>query len=136
MASDGPRLVGSKVDPARDADRRIGARIRQRRVALGLTQQQVATMVGVTYQQAYKYESGMNRVSAGRLFDFAQVLDVNVAYFFEGLSEARADTKRQDRSMLALARNFAAISNPAHREAVAALVRAMAAVGAHDEDSA
>ena len=58
MARDMPKLAVGKSDPARDADRQIGARIRQRRVALGLTQQQVATMVGVTYQQAQKYESG------------------------------------------------------------------------------
>ena len=136
MARDMPKLAVGKVDPARDADRQIGARIRQRRVALGLTQQQVATMVGVTYQQAQKYESGRNRLSAGRLFNFAQALDVNVAYFFEGLSGVPAGRKMQDRLMLDLARNFAAISNPAHREAVAALVRAMAVVGAHEEDSA
>ena len=103
---------------------------------LGLTQQQVATMIGVPYQQEHKYESGRNRVSAGRLFDFAQALDVNVAYFFEGLSGPPAGTKMQDRLMLDLARNFAAISNPAYRDAVAALVRVMAVVGADDEDSA
>ena len=136
MARDMPKLAVGKVDPARDADRQIGERIRQRRVTLGLTQQQVARMIGVTYQQAHKYESGRNRVSAGRLFDFAQALDVNVAYFFEGLSGEPAGTKTQDRLMLELARNFAAISDPAYREAVAALVRVMAVVGADDEDSA
>ena len=131
-----PKLAVGKVDPARDTDRLIGARIRQRRVTLGLTQHQVATMIGVTYQQAQKYESGRNRVSAGRLFHFAQALEVNVAYFFEGLSGVPAGRKMQDRLMLDLTRNFTAISDPAYRDAVAALVRVMAVVGADDEDSA
>ena len=136
MASDGPKLVRGKDNPARDADRQIGARIRRRRMMLCLTQQQVATMIGISYQQVHKYESGRNRVSAGRLFDFAQALDVNVAYFFKGLSGEPAATKTQDRLMLELARNFAAISDPAYRDAVLALVRAMAVGSADDGDSA
>src|SRR6516165_8858642 len=47
-------------------DDHVGARIRERRIMLGLTQQQLAEMIGVTYQQAHKYERGINRVSAGR----------------------------------------------------------------------
>ncbi|HLY58110.1 MAG TPA: helix-turn-helix transcriptional regulator, partial [Stellaceae bacterium] len=48
-----------------DIDRHVGARIRERRIMLGLTQQQLADLIGVTYQQAHKYERGINRVSAG-----------------------------------------------------------------------
>ena len=54
---------------------------------LGLTQQQLADLIGVTYQQAHKYERGINRVSAGRLFEIARVLSVPVSYFFEGLDK-------------------------------------------------
>src|ERR1043166_315195 len=50
-----------------DVDRHVGARVRERRIMLGLTQQQLADLIGVTYQQAHKYERGINRVSAGRL---------------------------------------------------------------------
>jgi transcriptional regulator with XRE-family HTH domain len=50
-------------------DDHVGGRIRERRIMLGLTQQQLAEMIGVTYQQAHKYERGINRLSAGRLFD-------------------------------------------------------------------
>ena len=57
-------------------DDHVGARIRERRIMLGLTQQQLAEMIGVTYQQAHKYERGINRVSAGRLFEIARVLGV------------------------------------------------------------
>jgi DNA-binding XRE family transcriptional regulator len=50
-----------------DVDRHVGARVRERRIMLGLTQQQLADLIGVTYQQAHKYERGINRISAGRL---------------------------------------------------------------------
>src|SRR4051812_1652105 len=52
---------------AQDTDRHVGAMLRARRIALGLTQQQLAERVGITYQQAHKYETGINRISAGRL---------------------------------------------------------------------
>ena len=71
---------------ANAADRHVGARIRERRVMMGLSQQQLAKMIGVTYQQAHKYERGLNRISAGRLFEIAQVLGVPVSFFFDGLS--------------------------------------------------
>src|SRR5579884_4065703 len=66
-----------------DIDRHVGARVRERRIMLGLTQQQLADLIGVTYQQAHKYERGINRVSAGRLYEVAQVLSVPVSYFFD-----------------------------------------------------
>ena len=66
-----------------DIDRHVGARVRERRIMLGLTQQQLADLIGVTYQQAHKYERGINRVSAGRLYEIAQVLSVPIGYFFE-----------------------------------------------------
>src|SRR5215208_6446639 len=59
-------------------DDHVGARIRERRIMLGLTQQQLAELIGVTYQQAHKYERGINRVSAGRLFEIARVLNPRV----------------------------------------------------------
>src|SRR5262245_52565477 len=71
-----------------DIDRHVGARIRERRIMLGLTQQQLADLIGVTYQQAHKYERGINRVSAGRLFEVSQVLSVPGSYFLAGLAHA------------------------------------------------
>src|SRR5881392_1278104 len=70
-----------------DVDRHVGARVRERRIMLGLTQQQLADLIGVTYQQAHKYERGINRVSAGRLFEVARVLSVPVSYFYEGIGD-------------------------------------------------
>src|ERR1700726_360920 len=88
-----------------DVDRHVGARVRERRIMLGLTQQQLADLIGVTYQQAHKYERGINRVSAGRLFEIAQMLRVPVSYFFDGLDEegGRAAGPRE-RMCLELAR--------------------------------
>jgi transcriptional regulator with XRE-family HTH domain len=57
--------------------------MRERRIMLGLTQQQMAELIGVTYQQAHKYEKGINRVAAGRLYSIAQTLGVEVGYFYE-----------------------------------------------------
>ena len=110
-----------------DIDRHAGARIRERRIMLGLTQQQLAEMIGVTYQQAHKYERGINRVSAGRLFEVAQVLSVPVNYFFDGLDqENERGISPRERMCLELARNFAEIQNEKHQEAVSQLARALA----------
>jgi transcriptional regulator with XRE-family HTH domain len=114
---------------ANAADRHVGARIRERRVMMGLSQQQLAKMIGVTYQQAHKYERGLNRISAGRLFEIGQVLGVPVSWFFEGLApetETQEASPRQ-RMCLELARNFALIDNEKHQEALSQMARALAA---------
>ncbi|MEO1000964.1 MAG: helix-turn-helix transcriptional regulator [Pseudomonadota bacterium] len=65
-------------------DVHVGLRIRQRRWMAGLTQQQLGEMVGIKFQQVQKYETGVNRVSASRLWDIARALSVPVSYFFDG----------------------------------------------------
>lgn len=111
-----------------DIDRYVGARIRERRIMLGLTQQQLADLIGVTYQQAHKYERGINRVSAGRLFEVAQVLSVPVNYFFDGLEQdIERSISPRERMCLELARNFAQIPNERHQEALSQLARVLAA---------
>lgn len=67
----------------------VGKRIRHRRWLVGMTQQQLAQHVGIKFQQIQKYETGANRVSASRLWDIADALDVEISFFFEGL-EAEA----------------------------------------------
>lgn len=113
-----------------DIDRHVGARIRERRIMLGLTQQQLADLIGVTYQQAHKYERGLNRVSAARLFQIARVLSVPVSHFFEGLEQDQTTAPRaaapRERMCLELARNFAQIPNERHQEALSQLARALA----------
>ncbi len=114
---------------ANEADRHVGARIRERRIMLGLSQQQLAQMIGVTYQQAHKYERGLNRISAGRLFDIAQVLAVPISWFFEGMKAEipPAEISPRQRMCLELARNFAMIDNEKHQEALSQMARALAA---------
>ena len=120
-----PNVAGRA--PPQDVDRYVGARIRERRIMLGLTQQQMADLIGVTYQQAHKYEKGINRVAAGRLYRIAQALGVEVGYFYEGLQIGGGLVPSPSRRMLLdLARNFLDIPNAGHREAVARLARALA----------
>jgi transcriptional regulator with XRE-family HTH domain len=112
---------------AQDTDRHVGARMRARRIMLGLTQHQMAELIGVTYQQAHKYEKGINRVAAGRLYQIAQALGVEVGYFFEGLqTTSRSVPSPRQRMLLDLARNYLNISVPEHQKAIVALVRALA----------
>ncbi len=71
-------------------DVHVGKRIRHRRWMIGMTQQQLAEQVGIKFQQIQKYETGMNRVSASRLWDIGETLSVPVGYFFEGVEGERA----------------------------------------------
>lgn len=68
-----------------DIDLQLGKRLRRRRRLLGLTQSDVAERVGIRFQQIQKYECGGNRISAARLWQFIQVLDVPPTYFYDGL---------------------------------------------------
>ena len=112
---------------SQDVDRHIGARVRDRRVLLGLTQQQMAELIGVTYQQAHKYEKGINRVSAGRLYRIARALGVQVSHFYEGLlNEGGTAPSPNQRLLLVLARNFLGIRDRKHQEAVISLAQALA----------
>ncbi|ASM71460.1 MULTISPECIES: helix-turn-helix domain-containing protein [Roseobacteraceae] len=70
---------------AHKVDEHVGKRIRQRRWLVGMTQQKLAEMVGIKFQQIQKYETGANRVSASRLWDIGEAMGVNVSFFFEGL---------------------------------------------------
>jgi len=68
-------------------DRIVGQRLRWRRRELKLTQEQLGEKLGLTFQQVQKYEKGVNRISAGRLFEIAQVLGITITYFYEGVDE-------------------------------------------------
>jgi transcriptional regulator with XRE-family HTH domain len=84
-------------------------------------------MIGVTYQQAHKYERGINRVSAGRLFEIARALSAPIIYFYEGVGEeAPRQITPHQRMRLEIARNFAEIRNERHQEAMSQLARALA----------
>jgi transcriptional regulator with XRE-family HTH domain len=112
---------------AQDIDRLVGSRMRARRTMLGLTQHEMGELIGVTYQQAHKYEKGVDRIAAGRLFQIAQALDVEIGFFFEDVSEAKESALAPvQRSLLELARNFVAVSDRRHQQAICELARALA----------
>ncbi|MFN3314501.1 MAG: helix-turn-helix domain-containing protein [Hyphomonas sp.] len=75
---------------ADDTDLHVGKRLRRRRRLLGMTQQDLASQVGVRFQQIQKYECGANRITASRLFDLARAMNVSVQYFFDGMPVADA----------------------------------------------
>jgi transcriptional regulator with XRE-family HTH domain len=72
----------SRRDPI---DSHVGSRVRLRRTLLGMSQEKLGQAVGITFQQIQKYERGLNRIGSSRLYQFGQVLDVPVSYFFENL---------------------------------------------------
>ncbi len=75
----------------------IGQRVRERRKALGMSQEKLGNALGISFQQVQKYEAGTNRVAAGRLWDMAKILEVDqVGYFFEGI-EKRPKRKAKPR---------------------------------------
>lgn len=77
-------------------DINVGKRIRHGRWKAGVTQQELAAAVGVKFQQIQKYETGMNRVSASRLWDIANALNVKIAFFFEGMDTDAGHPQHQD----------------------------------------
>ncbi len=97
-------------------DIHVGKRIRQRRWLIGMTQQQLGEAVGIKFQQIQKYETGSNRVSASRLWDIADALDVPVTFFFDGLEQSEAEGQAdipvdvsEDREALELVRSYYAM---------------------------
>ena len=79
-------------------DVHVGKRIRHRRWLVGMTQQQLAEHVGIKFQQIQKYETGANRVSASRLWDIADALEVDVSFFFEGLDSETSPKCESDKA--------------------------------------
>lgn len=77
-------------------DVHVGKRIRHRRWMVGMTQQQLGDLVGIKFQQIQKYETGMNRVSASRLWDIAHAMNVTINFFFEGLDADARDAAMAD----------------------------------------
>ena len=72
---------------ANSIDKHVGNQVRARRMTLGMSQGDLAKLLGLTFQQVQKYEKGANRIGAGRLFELARILGVGVLYFYEGLIE-------------------------------------------------
>ena len=118
---------------SRRVDHCVGQRIRNRRLELGWTQHRLASKLGMSYQQVQKYETGANRINAGRLHQIAMCLDVGVGFFFEraALSSVTAPLEHggKNRVTIELVRNFIDISNEPLRSALCGLIRALSEPG-------
>ncbi len=123
-------------------DIHVGSRVRFRRMLLGMSQEKLGELLGLTFQQVQKYEKGINRIGASRLFEIANVLGVNVQFFYDdapdlGLPGAQAGFAEgsnsdyvggflKSREGIELNRAFARISDPKVRRSVVDLVRSLA----------
>lgn len=107
-------------------DRAIGRKIKELRLAMGLSRQELGDQIGVTHQQCQKYESGDNRISAGRLVLIAQVLNKDVSYFYQDLSTPTLLPTQHQRMCIEVSRNFMKLKSPSHQEAVNSLVKMLA----------
>jgi len=121
-------------------DIHVGRRVRQRRKAMGVTQERLANDLGLTFQQVQKYERGANRVSASKLYEIAVALETTTTYFFEGLAdpaavkaggvgEPESEKFINDFLMsaegLELAEMFSRLQSPKLRKRIVELVRTM-----------
>jgi transcriptional regulator with XRE-family HTH domain len=126
---------------ANPIDVHVGSRVRLRRMLLGMSQEKLGEHLGLTFQQIQKYEKGINRIGASRLFDLAKVLGVPVQFFYEelpvsggdgatGFAERPAESYAIEflgsREGLELNKAFARISDPRVRRSIVELVRAFA----------
>jgi transcriptional regulator with XRE-family HTH domain len=107
-------------------DQHVGKRIHQFRTMLGLTQGQFGDLIGVTPQQVFRYERGVNGVSASRLYEIARRLEAPPEYFFEGLNKSEYRLPPGQRRLLKVMRNIGEINSEEYREAISQIVRALA----------
>ena len=117
-----------------DVDRHVSRRIRERRIMLGITQQDLAERISLSYQQLHKYETGKCRISVGILDRIAKALGVEVGHFYEGLGGA-IELKGRPRVILSLVQDFTNLTDPRQQQALLRLSRALAdADRGHDDD--
>ena len=125
MQRESSRAVRTPISDT--ADTHVAARIRARRIELGLSLQQVADAIGVTYEQVHKYETGQSRIMLERLWDLAQALDVPIGYFYLGLPGVGEASEPPGGPLTAgLIRSVANIKNRREQEAFCAVIRELA----------
>ncbi|MGC0371900.1 MAG: hypothetical protein DGJ47_000601 [Rickettsiaceae bacterium] len=120
--------MARKNDFILEVDKFIGNKIFSLRLALGLSRQQLAEVIGVTHQQLQKYEKGINRISVGRLVLIAKALSKDPSYFYEGLENNNNEEQntQHQRMCIEVSRNFMKIENPDHQTALNSLVKSLA----------
>jgi transcriptional regulator with XRE-family HTH domain len=125
-------------------DKEIGSRVRMRRVSIGMSQEKLGDMLGLTFQQVQKYEKGMNRISVSRLVEIAKILSVDIHFFFNGIKSARSEPGFAEEGAppyvsdmmstpegLQLVRTFTSIKSPKVRKSIVQLV---AALGSQEDE--
>ena len=139
--------VESRESRPSPIDVHVGSRIRLRRTLMGMSQERLGEALGLTFQQVQKYERGVNRVGASRLFDLSRVLDVPISFFFDDMPDSLAahpgassrnrvagfaesqdgfgDDTLNRRETLELVRAYYRITDPAIRKRVFELIKSM-----------
>lgn len=122
--------MARKVEEIELIDRHVGNKIKEQRLALGLSRQELGDAIHATHQQVQKYEKGDNRVSAGRLAMIAKFLQKPIHYFYEDLASVNVnevlDLTTHQRMCLEVSRNFMKIKESEHKEAINSLIRKLA----------
>jgi len=116
-------------------DKHVGKRMKLRRTLLRISQEQLASDIGVTFQQVQKYESGHNRVSASRLFDISKVLNCRVSFFFDDIADSISGLRKTPtprRSDNRLERAASVTDDPMQRTESLELLRAYWKLGGAD----
>jgi len=107
-------------------DRALGSNIRRERVRRGLSLKQLAAAMGVSCQQAHKYEKGINRISVSRLHTIAHFMGLSIEVLLPGQKAGADESLSASRLALEMARNFARIPSLAKQRAVSQLIRSLA----------
>ena len=146
MSRDEPAERGEREHHPSPIDVHVGGRVRLRRTLLGMSQEKLGEALGLTFQQVQKYERGVNRIGASRLFDIARVLDVPIGFFFDDMpdgvgggsrtrlagfaegQEGFEDDTLNRRETLELVRAYYRITEPAVRKRVFDLIKSLAPV--------
>lgn len=138
-----PGVAGRNARKANPIDVHVGTRVRMRRMLLSMSQEKLGELLGLTFQQVQKYEKGVNRIGASRLYELSKVLSVNVEYFFEEMDASLEDCAASagassgteinyvsdvlsSRDGLEMAKAFSRISDPRQRRAIVDLIKSIA----------
>ena len=145
-----PRIHAEDQGP-NPVDIHVGAKVKSRRLMMGLSQEELANSIGLTFQQVQKYERGTNRISVSRLMDISKALKTPVDYFLDGCAALMqgsrkmamrgvSDVKQQaledepltKKDVLELVRAYQRIKKPALKKQILEMAKAMAATGNDD----
>jgi len=130
-------------------DKHVGSRVRMRRMMLGMSQEKLGDALGLTFQQVQKYEKGTNRIGASRMAQIAEILQVPVSFFFDGVHVGSGLVPAGDGDQatfvddflatgdgIAIARSFTAIPDPKTRRRIVDLIEQIAASSAPEQQRA